>query len=714
MRRYMLSILLLAFLLLPPLPALASGANEETGEPVQELEEITVSATRTQRAVEEVPASVAVVGRKELEETKMFNLKEALSGIPGVLIDTKNQGYDTRLIIRGAGLKARYGVREIMVLQDGVPITDPDSLTRLDFIDTQLIERIEVVKGPNSTLWGVNAAGGVINVITRSPFGKKGGFLRLGAGDFGMENYHLSYTGNAGGNLYLVVSGSRRVSDNSWRRWNRFWTNQVSVKPSLLLDDGTTWENHISYTKASIQLPGSLSEDQFERYKETGRARETYGPWKYSGRYSEIIFLSSKLNKKIGSFDFKPMVFGNFWRHHHPVTGRINDADTDTYGADLQADMDHTFLGREGTLTAGLTARYDDQKTDYYKYAEYLTSSRGRITEVLSDKEGDHIETQKRETLLWGIYVQESIRGKRWILDVGARFDRVEFDIKGTKWAGYDWGSGRYVDCPSSKLTNCGDYRITRSYDAVSPRIALTYRIGEGLHLYGNISTGIQTPTEGEISTNPRLDLVKVRSYEVGLKARREHWRLDLALYYSPVKNEVVQVVQSDGTSDYVNAGKTDKKGMEFSGTYSPIRGLDLGLSYAYSDYTFDEFSEPVRSGSSKVNVDRSGNRLPYIPMHQYSLFARYSHPSGFRIRVETRSWGDYYMDNANTEKYGGYDFVTNLLAGYSRGNLDISVNVDNLFDRHYAMEAKKDTGGKKRYVPAPPRGFMVKLTYRF
>ncbi|MGB9873669.1 MAG: TonB-dependent receptor, partial [Hydrogenobacter sp.] len=131
-----------------------------------QLEEVSVTATRTERKTEEVPASVSVVGKEKLKEKPMFNLYDALQGISGINITSRNQGYDTRLIIRGAGLKAPYGVREIMVLLNGVPITDPDSLTRLDFVDTSLIERVEVVKGPNSTLWGVNASGGVINVIT--------------------------------------------------------------------------------------------------------------------------------------------------------------------------------------------------------------------------------------------------------------------------------------------------------------------------------------------------------------------------------------------------------------------------------------------------------------------------------------------------------------------------------------------------------------------
>ena len=197
----------------------------------EELPEVSVTATRTERETKDVPASIAVVGKERIGQRPMFNLQDALSGTPGVNISSRNQGYDTRLIIRGAGLKAPYGIREIMVLLNGVQITDPDSLTRLDFVDTSLIERIEVVKGPNSTLWGVNSAGGVINVITRSPFERKGGFIKLGFGDFSSQNHNLYYSTPLGKGFYLGFNASRRQTENSWRPWNKFWTNQITLRP---------------------------------------------------------------------------------------------------------------------------------------------------------------------------------------------------------------------------------------------------------------------------------------------------------------------------------------------------------------------------------------------------------------------------------------------------------------------------------------------------
>ena len=685
-----------------------SAAAEEKPIVEQQLDEVSITATRMERKTAEVPASVSVVEEETIENTRMFNIKEAIRGIPGVLIDSPNQGYDSRLIIRGAGLKARYGVRDIMILLDGVPITDPDSLTRLDFIDTQLIKQVEVVKGPNSTLWGANAAGGIVNITTKSPFERKGGVVKLGVGNYDTQSYHLSYSNDVKEKLYYTISGSRRESDNSWRRWNKFDTNQGSIQASVMFDDGSTLDNYFGYTDASLQLPGKLNEQQFEDYLETGHAPETDGPWQYSSRDSEIFFFNSRLTKQLGRFEFKPVIFINQWEQLHPVTGRINEAETYTYGTDLQLSHKHTLADTEGTLTIGITGRIDDQDTDYYKYADFLTTPSGRILQVLSDEKGTRIETQNRQVYLYGIYAQESFRpSDRWVIDMGLRYDEIRFDITGTRTEEYSYSAGRYVPAADPE-------DIDKRFSDISPRIGINYKLFEALHLYTNFAKGIQTPTEAEISDNPDLELVKVTNYEVGAKARHRRWDFDAAFYYSPVDNEVVQVIQPDGESNYVNAGRTKKKGFEFEGTYYITPDLGIGGGYSYADYTFDDFTEPVRSGMTTVNMDRSGNQLPFIPNHQYSLYLAYRHPSGFKFKIESYSWGSYYLDNANTETYDGYDFVTNAMIGYEKGAFALSVNVYNIFDKQYALEVQKDTQGDKLYNPAAPVNFIVRGVYRF
>ena len=193
-------------------------------------ESITVTATRTARPTEQVPAAVSVIGPDTISKTPMTNIKEAIAGTPGTLIESKNQGYDARLIIRGAGLKARYAIREVMLLLNGIPITDPDSLTRLDFVDTHLVDRIEVVRGPNSTLWGINSTGGAVNVVTKSPFDGQGANARLDVGNYGARNLQLGYTGDIADKDLFNLNFCRRQSTNDWREWNEFDTTQFTLQ----------------------------------------------------------------------------------------------------------------------------------------------------------------------------------------------------------------------------------------------------------------------------------------------------------------------------------------------------------------------------------------------------------------------------------------------------------------------------------------------------
>ncbi len=119
---------------------------------------------------------------------------------------------------------------------------------------------------------------------------------------------------------------------------------------------------------------------------------------------------------------------------------------------------------------------------------------------------------------------------------------------------------------------------------------------------------------------------------------------------------------------------------------------------------SFEDFFELIRDGRNQVPVDRSGNQIPYIPKHQYSLSTGYTHPSGFKGRLQADTWGSYYMDNANTEKYDGYDFLTSLMLGYEKGPHQVALNVENLTDKQYATEVKKNTNGVKTYYGAAPR----------
>lgn len=682
------------------LSAGAAGAEEVTTR----LDEISVTATRESRSTGEVPQAIAVVGKEALADKKMFNVKEALQEVPGVLIDSKNGGFDARLIIRGAGLKASYGVREIQVLRDGVPLSDPDSFTRLDFVDTQDIERIEVAKGPGN-LFAAGSAGGAIQIISKSVFDERANTFKAGFGTEGTQNYHLRYGGMIFENQALALTVTRRQMDNDWRTWNRFDTTQSSLKHGIQIGEGDVLESEISYAEANMQLPGAIDNTAANRYlfdafKRTGKQESTSEAWQNSGRYSKVWFLNSRLEMKRGDFTFKPRFYYNTWYHYHPVTGIINE--TETWVSNLGTDLEANYRHAHGTLVGGVTVRRErSPDSRKYEYADVRTVGGGRIVSTLSDRKGRLAEIDDSTTLLTGVYLQESWRpSERWIVDLGLRYDQVRFEDTNQQFRKYDYSAGRYV-------AGAGTTSIDKTFRLPAPKIAASYQLAPGFHLFAMAAQAGQIPSFNEFSNNPALEAPLARNYEIGLKGRAADWSFDTSVYYNPVEKDIVQQ-SNGGVISYLNAGKTDKKGFEIAGRYALDKHWEIGGYYSYTHYRYREFSEPVGG----VNRDRGGKALPFVPRDQYGLFAAWKQ-GPWRARLSTNTWGEYWMDSANTEKYEGWSWVTNASLTYQWQQHSLTLNADNLFDKHYAAEAKKDSATNKvTYTTGAPRSLM--LTYRY
>ena len=196
---------------------------------VIELDKVSVTATKVKRATKEVTQSISVVDKKEIEDKNIRTISEALNTTTGVNIESSTNSSSPRLIIRGAGLKARYGVREIMVIKDGVPMTDPDSFTRFDFIDMQDVEAIEVQKGPGS-IQAANTTGGVIQLITKSVFDESGNRFKFGLGNFGSSQSNFKFTKALDEANFISINASTTKNDNDWRKHNKIDSKQASLK----------------------------------------------------------------------------------------------------------------------------------------------------------------------------------------------------------------------------------------------------------------------------------------------------------------------------------------------------------------------------------------------------------------------------------------------------------------------------------------------------
>ena len=687
---------------------LAINANLFSNELIN-LEQMSVTATKIATPTKEVSESIFVVDEKTIEDKNMLNVQDALQNVSGVIAASSTNSPSPKLIIRGAGLKASYGVREIMVMKDGVPMTDPDSFTRFDFIDMQDVSSIEVQKGPGS-INAVNSTGGVIQLITKSVFAEDKNSVKVGIGDDGQKNFNTKLRDKVSDNDYVSFTLSKREIDNSWRDNNEFDTTQVSLKYGHIFKDDSTIENEIAYTESNLNLPASMTKDEFEVFKQTGEQHNTSSQWQHGARDSKIVSLNTKYEKEAGNITYRPRIYFNHWEHFHPVTGLINDAtDNNIFGTDLEFDWTHKVLAKDSNLVGGVTLKLDkSDDAKKYEYKDVEKNGTGKILKTLSNEKGDLASTEDSSAFLYGTYLMETIKlSDKWKFDVSARVDKLNFDIDGNELKAYNFGTGKYV-------AGDGLYSLDNSFTLFSTKVGTSYSLTDSTNIYTSVANANQAPTTNELGDNEDLEKSQSINYEVGLKTRTDNYSSDLALFQNYVQDEIIQIKDENGNTIYDNAGETNKKGLEFDTSYNLTNNLQIGGTYTYSHFKFDTFNESVRNGMVTNLVSRDGNYLPFIPQNQYSIFTAYHLANGLKTRLTARTYGSYYMDNANTQKYEGYDLITDLMIGYEKKNHNIQLNVNNLFDKYYSIEASKNTSGVESYKAATPRISMLTYTYKF
>lgn len=458
-----------------------------------------------------------------------------------------------------------------------------------------------------------------------------------------------------------------------------------------------------------------MTKDEFEEFKQTGEQHNTSSQWQHSERDSKILSLNTKYEKEVENITYKPRFYFNSWEHFHPVTGLINDSDDNkVFGTDLELNYAHKLFSKEAMLVGGLTFKIDkteDAKKYLYRDIQTQTvtsgwppSSVNQIVKTLSNNKGALAGIEDSQTVLYGTYLMESFKVTDKLgFDISTRVDKLKFDIDGNEITKYDYATKSYK-------TGEGEYEVDNSFTLISTKIGSSYALTDSTNIYASIASANQAPTTSELGDNKDLEKSQSTNYEVGLKTRTDDLAYDLALFQNFVEDEIIQIKDANGDSVYDNAGKTDKKGLEFNLAYDLTSTVQVGGAYAYSHFKFDTFNESVRGNLES----RDGNYLPYIPKNQYSLFVAYNLTNGFKTRLTARSYGSYYMDNANTQKYEGYDLITDLMIGYEKKNHNIQLNVNNLFDKYYASEATKDVYGVETYKAASPRTSMLTYTYKF
>jgi iron complex outermembrane receptor protein len=621
--------------------------------PVIDVPEVTISATRTEQNVLDVPGNVTVIDRAMIDRSGEQTVPDLLRREAGLFVTntTTNPG-SYNVEARGFSNGGGNGCNTL-VLVDGRRINEADtSCPDWSFVSLDEVERIEVIRGPVSAMYGDNGVGGVIHIITRQGRAEQGvrAIARGRLGTYDSDGGSLLVEGAEGPFSATAFLDSDRT--DAYRDHADFSRDAGDLALRYELGPLASLELGGGYASVDRQQPGDLTQvewDQNPRQAEPG-----------SGDNSDAErqrFVDSRL--ELRPFDGVTLTLLPSYQStsqrtllEDPTSAFSSQLEMDVWSVPTQLAWDHTLLGRKNQLLVG--ADWLQEKVD----ADSLLEFAG-----FSSPSASHT----RRTIL-GLFLNDELWLREdLLLSLGVRHDhsdtKGEEEIAGT------------------------DFHETHS--VWSPRAALTWRITEPASLYVSYARGFRFPnrdeTFGFFGFTPGLEPEKSESYEIGAKLRRPGLTANLALYHMNVHDEIFLdpvLVQNR------NIDRVRHRGLELSGSWQPAAWLELRGSYTYDDVEIQLNSGPLPPGAASID----GSTMPITPEHRGDVAATFFLPHGFEVGGNAYYAGSRILANdvPNTNErldsfvtYGARIAWKHDLASHLR--LGLSVTGYNLSDESYA-----------------------------
>lgn len=649
--------------------------------PAYRAEDLTVTVTRSPRLLERAPYAVTVVdaGHEEAMERRT-TLARSLRTVPGVQVaDRRNFSLGDRVVLRGVGSRAQFGVRGIKVLMDGIPLTLPDGQATLSNLDLGSAGRIEVLRGPASALYG-NASGGVIRV-------RSGGFTdrpaavrtRVTAGQDGFLSEELEAAGRMGGWRWLAHA--RHLETDGWRRHSAAETWSANVVARRGLDDGGELRAVLNVFDMPFgQNPSSLPRE--EAFTNPRHARDfivAQGAGESATQAQGGATLRLPMGED-GELRASGWLLGRDLRN--PIPGRIIELDRLAGGLRLETG-EEAGEGPALGWTAGLDAELQrDDRRESENLGIGSDGGSARAGPVLLDQ---------RETVAFAapfLRLQARLTPSL-TLSSAVRLDAYRFRAE-------------------DRLLDDGDDSGERTMTRVSPSLGLTWSPGAAGTVYANLGTAFETPTTSELSNrpdgagglHPDLGPQDSRSLELGGRLSPiAPLRLEAALYDMQVVEALVPSEGPGGQVFFRNAGRLSRRGVEVRAAWRFLPHWEAVLAYAFQDYRYDAFPTP--------EGDFSGNDEPGVPPHRVDAGLEGDLPSGIRAEVEF-TWVDAFpVDDGNTASDVSRRVLDLRLGWEGRiggWELEPFVGLDNVLDERYNASVVPNAFGGNYYEPAPGR----------
>jgi len=669
---------------------------------------VVVTATRTEALPFDVPASIDRIEGTGIRDARLqVNISESLGGVPGLLArDRQNYAQDVQISVRGFGARSTFGIRGVRLYIDGIPATLPDGQGQISNVDLGSADRIEVLRGPFSALYG-NSSGGVIQVFTEEGSGPARFSTSLTGGSDSTVRLGLKASGSSGSIGYLVSASE--FSTDGYRDHSAAERRLGNAKLTWKPDDAsklTLVMNSVALPKA--QDPLGLTRAQFEAdprsvdpsalaFDTRKTVDQTQLGVVYERRVDEqnalraLVYSGHRNTEQFQAIPTAPQA-----SPLHP--GGVIALGRNYTGTDLRWTLRTSLAERPFTLVGGVA--YDALEERRQGYQNFIGTTLGVQGALRRNEDNDVANFDQ--------YLQASWRfAERWSVDAGIRHSSVRFR-----------SSDHYIVGPNPD--DSGSVR----YSATLPVLGIMFRATESLHLYATVGRGFETPTLNELAYRPNgatglnlaLQASRSDSVEAGVKSRTAFGAFDVALFETRTHDEIVTQTNLGGRSTFQNAGATRRRGLEAAWATQWGEDLRGQVAWTWLDARYrDAFMTCTVTPCATPNLTvAAGNRIPGVARSALYGALAWAPPQGWRAGVEGRVLSRVYVNDANTDAASGFAIASANVGYLTRlGAWEISGfgRVDNLFGRRYAGSVIVNEGNARFFEPAPGRTWTAGLT---
>jgi iron complex outermembrane receptor protein len=663
----------------------------------QRIDSIVVSGTRNEERAFDLPLAIDSVNALQIQRDQLqVNLSESLSRIPGIVVSNRwNYAQDLQVSSRGFGARANFGVRGIRLYQDGIPATMPDGQGQTGSFSLASAQRIEVLRGPFSTLYG-NAAGGVISVFTEDGSEPAQAQAQVVGGSYGTYNAIAKASGVARGAAYVLAAN--HFATDGYRDHSEASRNLLNAKLKFAVDTDTRITVIGNYLyQPEAQDPLGLTRAQWEANpRQADPAATQFNTRKTVDQTQGGLLVERALGSdavlQLTGYGGQRLV-----RQYLALNGTlpptssggVTDLDGDFGGVDGRISWRTRVGGGPFLLTAGVT--YDRQ----HQHRRGFVNNNGDMGDLRRDEDDFITANDGYAQAEWSPLEALSFLA-------GARYSDVRFNS---------------VDHFMTATNPDDSGRV--AYHHLSPVVGATWHAAPRLNVYVNWGEGFETPTFIELAyrnvgTGLNFDLRPAvsRSTEAGVKAYFDRQRISLAAFSVNTSNEIVIDTAAGGRTTYKNASKTRRRGVEAEWE------ADLGYGFtSYASYTWlsAKFASDATTGLPPQPIP-SGSRLPGVPQANAYGELTWSRPDwyGFSTALEAFYAGKVYVNDRNTDAAPSY-VVFNVRAGLEQlvaaWTFREFVRVNNVGDRNYSGSVIVGDTNSRFFEPSAKRNYLAGIT---